>query len=97
MSTAMDLVNGECRGESSLLGEANIAASMKKTRANKCVYGRKGTEDATIKVSQPEQSSWYQMHVVNYCLLEEDLSLALNFRTSFFKLVANISTYDIFD
>ena len=76
MSTAMDLVNGECGGESSLLGEANIAAPMKKTRAKKCVFGKKGAEDAPIKVIQPEQSLWYQMYVVNYCLLEEDLSLA---------------------
>ncbi len=59
MSTAMDLVNGECGGESSLLGKANIAALMKKTQAKKCVYGQKGTEDAPIKVIQPEQLSWY--------------------------------------
>ncbi len=39
MSTAMDLVNGECRGVSLLLGKANIAAPMKKTRAKKCVFG----------------------------------------------------------
>jgi hypothetical protein len=83
MSTAMDLVNGKCGGESLLFGEANIAAPMKKTRAKKCVYGQKGTEDAPIEVIQPEQSLWYQMYVVNFCLLEEDSSEALKFRTRF--------------
>jgi hypothetical protein len=54
MSTAMDLFNSECGGVSSLLGKANIAASMKKTRAKKCVYGQKGAEDTPIEVIQPE-------------------------------------------
>ncbi len=66
MSTAMDLVKGECGGESWLLGKANIAAPMKKTRAKNCVSGRKGAEDAPIKVIQPEQSLWYQMYFVKF-------------------------------
>jgi hypothetical protein len=105
MSTAMDLVNGECGGESLLLGKANTAAPMKKVHAKKCVFGQKGTEDAPIEVIQPEQSSWYQMYVVNFCLFEEDLSEVLKFfRTrfclpysSFLELVADISANDIFD
>ncbi len=104
MSTAMDLFNGECGGESSLLGKANIAAPMKKTCAKKCVFGQKGAKDALIKVIQPEQSSWYQMYVVNFYLLEEDSSEALKFRTwfclpysSFLELAAYISANDIFD
>jgi hypothetical protein len=79
MPTAMDLVNGECGGESLLLGKANIAALMKKTCAKKCIYGQKGAEDAPIEVIQPEQSLRCQMYVVNYCLLEEDSSIALKF------------------
>jgi hypothetical protein len=104
MSTTMDLVNGEYGGESLLLSKANIAALMKKTLAKKCVFGRTGAEDAPIKVIQPEQSSWYQMYVVNFCLMEEDSSEAMKFRTrfclpysSFLDLVADISANDIFD
>jgi hypothetical protein len=104
MSTAMDLVDCECGGESLLRGKANIAALMKKTCAKKCVFGQKGAENAPIKVIQPEQLLWYQMYVVNFCLMEEDLSEAMNFCTqfclpysSFLELVANISANDIFD
>jgi hypothetical protein len=104
MSTTMGSVNGECGDESSLLGKANIAAPMKKTCAKKCVFGGKGAEDSPIEVIQPEQSSWYQMYVVNFSLMEEDSSEAMMFRTrfclpysSFLELVANISANDIFD
>jgi hypothetical protein len=73
MSNSMDLVDGGGESISLLPGKSNNAALMKKTHAKKCVYGQSGTDDDPIEHIKQEQSLWYQMYVVNYFLLEENL------------------------
>jgi hypothetical protein len=43
-----------------------------KTRAKKCIFACKGTEDGPLEVITPKESLWHQYYAVNFLLYDVD-------------------------
>ena len=67
-------------GES--LSAGVIALAIKKTRAPRCVFGRKDTADVESYVMKPEECQWWGMYINNHLMLE-DSSERTKFRVRF--------------
>ncbi len=42
-----------------------------KTRAPRCVYGRKESVDLELQVIKPNECQWWDMYVNNYLMFED--------------------------
>ena len=75
-SMAQNLIHG--------VGESLSAAvkATKKTRAPRCVYGRKDSADLELHVMKPEECQWWGMYINNHLMLE-DSSEQTKFRVRF--------------
>jgi len=82
-STALNLIHGV--GDSLSVGKkahAAVATGIKKTRAPRCVYGRKESADSVLQIIKPKECQWWDMYVNNYLMLE-DSSMRAKFRVRF--------------
>ena len=75
-SMAQNLIHGV--GESLSAG----GKALKKSRAPRCVYGRKASADSELQVMQPKECQWWDMYVNNYLMLEDSREQA-KFRVRF--------------
>jgi hypothetical protein len=73
---AQNLIHGV--GESLSAG----GKALKKSRAPRCVYGRKASADSELQVMQPKECQWWDMYVNNYLMLEDSREQA-KFRVRF--------------
>ncbi len=66
------------------VGESLSASgkALKKSRAPRCVYGRKDFADSELQVMKPKECQWWDMYVNNYLMLE-DSSMRAKFRSRF--------------
>jgi hypothetical protein len=81
-STTLNLIHGV--GESLSVGKKvhAVATGIKKTRAPRCVYGRKESADSKLQIIKPKECQWWDMYVNNYLMLE-DSSMRAKFRVRF--------------
>ncbi len=75
---ALNLIHGV--GESLFAGSK--AQDFKKSRAPRCVYGRKDSADSELQVMKPKECQWWGMYINNYLMLE-DSSMRTKFRVRF--------------
>jgi hypothetical protein len=75
-----------------------------KTRAKTCGLACKGTEDDPLEIITPKELSWYQYHVVNFLVYDNDSPMAKKFCNrfripfpSFLELVELIKADDRFE
>ena len=76
-SVAQNLIHGV--GESL---SAAVKATTKKTRAPRCVYGRKDSADSELQVMKPKECQWWDYYVNNH-LMFEDSFMRAKFRNRF--------------
>ena len=81
-SMAQNLIHG--------IGESLSAAvkATKKTRAPRCVYGRKDAADSELQILKPKECQWWDYYVNNY-LMFEDSFMRAKFRNRFRLPYAN--------
>ena len=55
------------------VGESLSAAvkATKKTRAPRCVYGRKDAADSELQILKPKECQWWDYYVNNYLMFED--------------------------
>jgi hypothetical protein len=75
---ALNLIHGV--GESLSAGKKSL--NLKKSRAPRCVYGRKDSVDLELQVMKPKECQWWGMYINNYLMLE-DSSMRTKFRVRF--------------
>ncbi len=66
-STALNLIHDI----SESLSAGVKAPAIKKTRAPRCVYGRKDSADSELHVMKPEECQWWVMYINNHLMLED--------------------------
>jgi hypothetical protein len=54
--------------------------ALEKSRAPRCVYGRKDSADSELQVMQPKECQWWDMYVNNCLMLEDSSMRAKRFR-----------------
>ena len=80
---AQNLIHGV--GESL---SAAVKATTKKTRAPRCVYGRKDSADSELQILKPKECQWWDYYVNNH-LMFEDSFMRAKFRNRFRLPYAN--------
>ena len=76
LSMALNLIHGV--GESLSAG----GKALKKSRAPRCVYGRKDSAESELQVLKPKECQWWDMYVNIYLMLEVS-SMRAKFRMRF--------------
>ena len=74
-SMAQNLIHGV--GESL----SAVVKATKKTRAPRCVYGRKDSADSELQILKPKECQWWDYYVNNYLMLEDSSMLISCWRT----------------
>ena len=79
---ALNLIHGV--GESLSAGSKarSLATNFKKSRAPRCVYGRKDSADSELQVMEPKECQWWSTYINNYLMLE-DSSMRMKFCVRF--------------
>jgi hypothetical protein len=70
-STTLNLIHGVDESFSAGVKARSLAPGIKKTRAPRCVYGRKDSADSELHVTKPEECQWWGMYINNHLMLED--------------------------
>jgi hypothetical protein len=79
---SLNLIHGIGESLSAGVEALSLAPGIKKTRAPRCVYGRKDSADSELQILKPKECQWWDYYVNNY-LMFEDSFMRVKFRNRF--------------